>query len=135
MFLEMMLNIWLLRFQSEFTKFLLNINATYLLIFKNYIMKNSIFILFLFVFAACSSNKTDEKDQADTSLNASADTLLNETSAAVDLEADSRLFLEKAAYANMVQLESSNKIASETVNPAIKNFAQMLSKEHQMLNV
>lgn len=98
-------------------------------------MKNSLFILFLCVLTACSNSSSNEQNQADTSVNTSADTLLNETAEAVDLEPDSRLFLEKAAYANLVQLESSNKIASETASEAIKNFAKMLSKEQQMLNV
>lgn len=98
-------------------------------------MKNFLSILFLFVFAACSNSNNDEKNQADTSLSTNVDTLLNETSESIDLEPDSRLFLEQAAYANMVQLESSSKIESETVNPEIKNFASMLSKEHKMINV
>lgn len=98
-------------------------------------MKNSLFILFLFVLTACSNTSSNKQDQADTNVNTNADTLLNETAEAIDLEPDSRLFLEKAAYANLVQLESSNKIASETASQQIKNFAEMLSKEQQMLNV
>lgn len=131
----MLRNIWLLKYQCESSKFLLNIKATYLLGFKKYIMKNYIFILIVFVFAACTTNKNDKKEQADTRLNASSDTLLNETAEAIDLEPDSRLFLEQAAYANMMQLESSNNIASETASEEIKNFATMISQEHQMLNV
>lgn len=97
-------------------------------------MRKSIIYLFPLVFAACSNNKINENNKDENALTANADTLLIKKDEATDLDTGSRFFLERAAYANMIQIESSNRLGSKTTNNELKTYAEMLINDHKSLN-
>ncbi|RZL38361.1 MAG: DUF4142 domain-containing protein [Pedobacter sp.] len=97
-------------------------------------MKKYILYLFPLVFAACSNDKANENKTNDNAIAANADTLLIKKDEATDLDTGSRFFLERAAYANMIQIESSNRLASKTTNNELKTYAEMLIADHKAVN-
>lgn len=97
-------------------------------------MKKIILYLFPLVFAACSNDKAHEKETTENAITANADTLLIKKDEASDLDTGSRFFLERAAYANMIQIESSNRLASKTTSNELKTYAEMLIADHKAVN-
>jgi len=92
-------------------------------------MKNSYLFLSMLLFAACSSNEQKNDDTKDTTAY-QADTLVNKTNDAANLDTTDVAFFQNAAYGGMIEVEASNKALTFTENPDIKTFADMMVKDH-----
>jgi putative membrane protein len=86
------------------------------------------------ILSACGNSDQKAKQDADTTLKTS-DTTITKTSKAVALDTVDVSFFQNAAYGGMVEVESSNKIIQLTTDSAIKNFAQMMVKDHGQANL
>lgn len=92
-------------------------------------MKNTYLFLSMLLFAACSSNEQKNDDTKDTTAY-QADTLVNKTDEAANLDTTDVAFFQNAAYGGMIEVEASNKALTFTEHPGIKTFADMMVKDH-----
>jgi putative membrane protein len=97
-------------------------------------MKISIIILAVIALMGCGANERNGTDKHADSTAVKADTVLTKNDQAVDLDTADVSFFEHAAYGGMIEVESSHKIVSLTLDSMVKRFADMMVTDHTAAN-
>ena len=97
-------------------------------------MKKTILLLSLPValFISCENNTKSSVEQADSANAANADTASNRNNVVVDEESSS--FLTRVANSGMAEVEVTSAAHQKATIAAVKNFAEMLHRDHSALN-
>lgn len=98
---------------------------------KNHVMKKTIYYLFavlIFSIAACSNSETRDKNDNDST------DAIGKTGDVADTDTAKGSFFKNAGYGGLKEVEFSNRIIQSTTNQTIKSFAEMMVKDHEMVN-
>jgi putative membrane protein len=88
----------------------------------------------VFVFQGCNSGTKDAKENAD-SLNMAKDTTSDaSTTGGIAVESSDAEFATKAAVGGLAEVELGKLALTKTTNPQIKEFANMMVKDHGKAN-
>ncbi|MEJ7558156.1 MAG: DUF4142 domain-containing protein [Pedobacter sp.] len=104
-------------------------------------MKTSLKIPALFIVAillqSCANNENkDAANEKTTALDSIKDsTMLNDTEHVHDADAtDETTFLQAAAVGGLMEVEAANAATTQTKDPAVKEFAMLMLKDHGKAN-
>jgi putative membrane protein len=97
-------------------------------------MKNRYLMIALVALVGCGANSEEKKSVVADSGTKAPDTLVGKMDNAVDLDTADVAFFRQAAYGGMIEVESSHKMVSVTLDSTVKRFAQMMVADHRAAN-
>jgi len=88
------------------------------------------------MFQSCSNSETKNRKADTTALDSIRDsTIANSTDHSHELDANNEtIFLNAAAVGGLMEIETATAAASQSKNPAVKEFAMLMRKDHDKAN-
>jgi len=98
---------------------------------KNDVMKRTtyyLFTLFILIISACSNSEKQSQNENDST------DAIGKTGDVADTDTAKSSFFKNAGYGGLKEVEFSNRVIRTTADKNIKSFAEMMVKDHQMVN-